>query len=200
MFAYLILAAAYAFAAVAQPGPMQAYLISRAATHGWRRMIPAAIAPLLSDGPIITVTLVVLTRLPAWFTLWLRVAGGAFVLYLAWGALQAWRKWTPLAAPAPVSAQGSILQATLVNLLNPNPWISWSLVLGPLLVKAWREAPARGIAVLVGFYSVMIAGTAATIVIFGMAKKLGPGFSRAVAGISAVALAGFGAYLLWSAA
>ena len=43
MFAYLILGAAYAFAAVAQPGPMQAYLISRAATYRLRCMIPAAL-------------------------------------------------------------------------------------------------------------------------------------------------------------
>ena len=70
---------------------------------------------------------------------------------------------------------------------------------GSVAGQSAAGTPARGIAVLVGFYSVMIAGTATTIVIFGMAKKLGPGFSRAVAGISAVALAGFGAYLLCTA-
>ena len=161
-------------------------------------MLPAAISPLISDAPTIAVTLLVLTRLPTGFTQWLRVAGGAFVLYLAWGALQTWRRWTPAAASPPVTAQGSVFQAALVNLLNPNPWISWSLVLGPLLVKAWREAPALGVSLLVGFYSVMIAGTAAIIVIFGMAKKLGPGVSRIIAGISAVALAAFGGYLLWT--
>ena len=91
------------------------------------------------------------------------------------------------------------MRATLVNLLNPNPWMSWSLVLGPLLLKAWREAPSHAAALLAGFYGVMVLGLAATIVLFGLARKLGPGVSRALIGLSAVALAFFGCWLLWGA-
>ncbi|MGD0497476.1 MAG: LysE family transporter [Bryobacteraceae bacterium] len=198
MLAYLILGAAYAFAAVVQPGPLQAYLLSAAATHGWRRTLPAAFSPLVSDGPIVVLATLILIRVPAWFTQRLCVAGGLFVFYLAFEAFQSWRRWNPQAAPPAASAQRSLFQATVVNFLNPNPWISWSLVLGPLLVKAWREAPSHGIALLAGFYGVMVAGLAGTIALFGMAKRLGPGVSRALIAVSAAALAAFGCFLLWT--
>jgi len=198
--AYALLGAALGFAAVAQPGPMQAYLLAQAARHGARRTLPLAFAPLLSDIPVVTLTLLALSRLPARFTQGLRAAGGLFVLYLAFAALRAWRAANPEAArPAAPSAARGVMQAALVNLLNPNPWLAWSLVLGPLLLKGWREAPAHGIALLVGFYGVMVGGTGATIVIFGAAGKLGAGVSRALIAVSAAALAAFGCYLLWSA-
>jgi threonine/homoserine/homoserine lactone efflux protein len=200
MLAYLILGAAFGFAAVAQPGPFQAYLISQAASHGFRRTLPAALAPLLSDIPVVALTVLVLSRVPHWFTQWLRAAGGVFVLYLAFGAFKTWRAFSPATAAPPPSTGRSVLKAITVNLLNPNPWMSWSLVLGPLLLKGWREAPSHGIALLAGFYGVMVVGTASTIVLFGVAGKLGAGVSRVLIGLSAAALAVFGCFLLWSAA
>jgi threonine/homoserine/homoserine lactone efflux protein len=200
MIAYLFLGATFAFAAVVQPGPLQAYLISQTAAHGWRRTLPAAFSPLLSDGPIVALSVLVLSRLPAWLTAWLRAAGGLFVLYLAYGALMAWRAWDARAEARAPSAGRSLLSAATVNLLNPNPWMSWSLVLGPLLLRGWREAPSRGVALLAGFYGVMVLGLAGTIGIFGAAGKLGAGMGRTLVGISAAALAGFGGYLMWTAA
>ena len=65
MAAYLIFGAAYAFAAAVQPGPFLVYLISQALSAGWRRTLPMALAPLLSDGPVIILVLFVLSHLPA---------------------------------------------------------------------------------------------------------------------------------------
>jgi threonine/homoserine/homoserine lactone efflux protein len=190
---------AFGFAAVVAPGPLQAYLMSQVAAHGWRRTLPAALSPLLSDGPIIVTTLLVLSRVPVWMSQWLRAAGGVFVLYLAFGAYRTWRAWERQTAAQAPSASPCLLKATAVNLLNPNPWISWCLVLGPLLVKGWREAPAHGVALLAGFYGMVVLGLAGTVMLFGMAGKLGSGVNRALTGLSAAALAAFGGYLLWSA-
>jgi len=81
------------FAAAAQPGPFQAYLISQTLSNGWRRTLPAALAPLISDGPIIVLTLVVLSHVPVWFQRFLYIAGGLFILYLAYSAFVAWRNF-----------------------------------------------------------------------------------------------------------
>ena len=195
MSTYLILGMAYAFAAAVQPGPLQTYLISQTLSHGWRRTLPAAFSPLISDGPVIVLVLLVLSRVPAWLAQGLRLAGGVFVLYLAWGAARAWRGYgTQKMAPAP----SSLLRAALVNVLNPNPYISWSLVLGPLLLKGWREAPANGVALLVGFYGTMVLSLAGTIALFAAARNLAPRVTRVLIGLSSVALACFGCYLLWS--
>ena len=45
----------------------------------------------------------------------------------------------------------TVLEAVVANLLNPNPYLSCSLVLGPLLLEAWRADPAYGIGFLVSF-------------------------------------------------
>jgi threonine/homoserine/homoserine lactone efflux protein len=198
MLSYLLQGAALGFGAVVQPGPFQAFLMSQSSRHGWRRTMPAALSPLLSNGPIIFVTLLLISRFPASVARWIQVAGGAFILYLAVGAFRAWRDFRP-AEPSRRAAGESLLQAAGVNFLNPNPWITWSLVLGPLLLKGWRESPSKGIALIAGFYGVVVAGTAAVIVLFGIAGKLDRRVSRALVGISAAILAAFGVYLLCSA-
>jgi len=199
MLRYLVLGATYAFAAALQPGQLQAYLLSQTMTQGWRRTLPAALAPLLSDVPIVCVVLLVLTRVPSPFVHGLRVAGGCFLLFLAATAARAIRR--PATVPArPARVQRTVVRAALVNLLNPNPYLGWALVMGPLLIQGVRERPVNGIALVVAFYATMILALAGLIALFGGARTLGPRVARVLAGVSATALAAFGAYQLWSGA
>ncbi len=201
MVAYLIFGAVVAFAAAVQPGPFQAYLISRALTVGWRRTLPAALSPLVSDGPVIVVVLLVLSRVPHAAIEGLRCAGGVLLLALAVRALRTWRRFAGAAGARGAPAAGrSVLAGALVNILNPGPWLGWSLVLGPMLVKGWREAPSHGIALIAGFYATMVASLAAIIVVFGAARGFGPKVERSLVGVSAAALALFGAWQVWSGA
>lgn len=198
MLSYLIFGMTYAFAAAAQPGVFQTYLISQALSYGWRRALPAAFSPLLSDAPVIVLVLLILSRMPGWLIEWLRLVGGVFVLYLAFRAAQAWRTYNPTDAARAPSKRQSVLRGALVNLLNPNPYLGWSLVMGPLLLKGWREAPGHGIALLAGFYAILILGSAGIIVLSATARRLGPRVNRVLIILSAVALACFGCYLVWS--
>ncbi len=200
MIAYLLLGATYAFAAAVQPGPLQAFLISRAVTLGWRRTVPAALAPLLSDGPIIALALLVLTRVAPAFEPALRCAGGTFLLYLSWGAFGSWRASRSADAGDRGSVRTTVLSATVVNLLNPNPYLGWSLVLGPLLLEGWRKSPWNAVALLLAFYITLVAVTAAIVVVFAATKSLGPRVRRALVGASAIALLGFALYELWTGA
>ena len=86
VWGYLLQGLGLGLTAAAQPGPFQAYIISESLSRGWRRALPAALAPLLSDGPIILIAILLLTRLPAGWERILNLLGGLFVLYLAWGA------------------------------------------------------------------------------------------------------------------
>ena len=197
MISYLTLGIIYAFAAAVQPGPLQAYLISHSLTHGRRRTIPAAFAPLISDGPIIVLVLFILIHVPHSLIKILQCAGGVFLLYLAINALKDWRHYDISREIPKQSGQQSLLKATIINLLNPNPYLGWSLVMGPLLINGWRETPAYGIALLIGFYGTMIVCTAGIIILFAVARNLGPQVNKKLIGISAIALACFGFYQLW---
>jgi threonine/homoserine/homoserine lactone efflux protein len=199
MFAYILQGLGYGLTAAAQPGPFQTFVLSQALKRGWRRALPVALAPLISDGPIIALALVVLTRVPDWLQQALNVVSGLFILYLAWGAYRSWRSYNPgaLVEAASGSHLVGVLKAVLINAVSPGPYIFWSLITGPILSAGWREAPANGLGFLAGFYAAMVGTLSGLIVLFGTARQLGPAVNRALLGISAIALTGFGIYQLW---
>jgi len=194
MIPYIVLAAGFGFGARIQPGPLMAFLLSRVTAAGWRRTLPACIAPVLSDGPIAALALLVLGQMPATLQEVLRAAGGVLLLYLAWSAFRTWRR-PPAPAELP-SAPKTVMQAVLVNVLNPNPYIGWMLVLGPATVSAWHEKPLYAVALVATFYTVIVAMLALLILFFGTARFLGPRIQRALVGVSSLVLAGLGVYLI----
>lgn len=197
MWFYIVQGIGYGLAAAAQPGPFQTYLISQTLIKGWKRTLPAAFAPLVSDGPIIALCLLVLSQVPPWLQRFLSIAGGLLLLYLAYGAYETWKTFDSTIPHIEAESQQSLLRAALINTLNPNPYIFWSLVTGPILVTGWRETPVYGLGFLGGFYAMMILGLSAIILVFGSARQLGTKVNHALLGISAIALFCFGLFQLW---
>ena len=194
---FLLQGLALGFAAMVQPGPFMAYLINQTLTHGFRKTWFFAFAPLISDGPIIALALLVLTHMPVWLQRGLNLASGVFILYLAWNSYLQWRDFISPENRALASGSQSIFKAALMNIINPMPYIYWSLVTGPILVSAWRENPAYGLAFIGAFYVVMVCGLLAILGLFGTARNLGSRVSRVLLGISVLALASFGLLQLW---
>ena len=228
MLAFVLQGIGYGLTAASQPGPFQTYIISQTLARGWRRALPIALSPMISDGPIIVLALLVLTRVPEWLQRLLYAASGLFIFYLAYGLFTAWRRdvqgQTPPAqttAVPPDSAVGAasgaqskndarakshrlkeqhgLLSGALMNALSPGPYIYWTLVTGPILAAGWRETPAYGIGFLAGFYAAMVGTLGAIILLFGTARRIGPRFTRALTALSAIALLGFGLHQLWRA-
>lgn len=197
MLNYLLFGITYAFACVVQPGPFQAFLFSQSVSNGWRKTIPLVFAPLLSDLPVILLVLLVLTSVPHVILGLLQLFGGIFLLYLAYNVYHAWRTFNDNIIPETPPKQ-NIFKAVLVNLLNPNPYLGWSLVMGPMLIKGWSESPVNGIILVAGFYSSMVIYSVGMVVLFASARNFGPRVSRASIGISVLAFALFGMYQLWS--
>lgn len=184
--------------AVAQPGPFQAYLLSQTLEKGWRRTLTAAFAPLISDGPIIILMLFILTRTPAWMLTGLQIAGGFFLLFLAYRAFVTYKNTAvtePTELPPPTNS--SIFHAALMNALSPGPYIFWATITGPILLAGWRESAGHGLSFLLGFYGMLIGGFIGFITLFALARKLDPKVSRMLSLVSALALLLFGLYQLW---
>lgn len=197
MFTYFLQGAGLGFSASVTPGPFLAFLMAQTLKNGWKRTLPASLAPLLSDGPIVVLVLLVLTQTPAWLLSVLQVAGGLFILYLAKGAL--------FARPAPETpgpelmaeaASHNFVKAALMNTLSPGPYIFWSLIAGPIVLEAWRQSPGLGLSFVLGFYGTLIGGFAAFVLLFATANRLDPKMSRALALISGLVLLVFGLYQL----
>jgi len=85
----------------------------------------------------------------------------------------------------------------MMNLLNPNPYIFWSTILGPILIAGWQKSPPYGGSFILGFYVSLISIFMGFIALFGTARHLGPQVTRILSGVSALALLGFGVYQVW---
>ena len=188
MAIYLILGITFGFAAAVQPGPLQTFIISRTLNSGWRYTLLSAFAPLISDAPIVILVLLILNRVPIWVENVLHFAGGFFVLFLAWGAFKSFKNYALNQKALLQATRQNFIKAVTVNLLNPNPYLGWSLVMGPLLLKGWRESPGNGIGLVVGFYCTMILTTIGIIFLFSAVRRFGPKVSRVLIGISVIAL------------
>jgi threonine/homoserine/homoserine lactone efflux protein len=198
MIEYILFGGGYALAAAIQPGPLQAFFLSSVAQRGWKRTLPAAFAPVISDGPIAFLVLFVLNQVPEIMSKVLQIAGGAFLIYLGWGSYRQWKQNNTEETEDDTPAPRTALQAAMVNLLNPHPYLGWSLVLGPAFLSAWEQRPAYAVALVIAFYGTMVIGLAGTIMLFGTTRYLGPHGRRALILISAVMLALLGVYLLAS--
>ena len=197
MWLYILQGIGFGFAAAAQPGPFQTYLISQTLLKGWQRTLPAAFAPLLSDGPIIALSLLVINQIPSGLQRFLYIVGGLFVLYLAHSAYNSWKNFDTTIPSGQTSTEQSLLKAALINTLNPNPYIFWSLVTGPILLTGWRETPLQGLGFITAFYVTMVLSLSTIILVFGFARRLGPKVNRALLAVSAIALVCFGLLQLW---
>jgi len=113
MISYLIFGISYAFAAAVQPGPLQTYIISQTLKRGWRSTLPAALAPVISDIPILILILYLLRTMPDNFIVILRIGGGLFLLYLGFRAFKSWKVFNTDETISDESSQQTLINAVL---------------------------------------------------------------------------------------
>ncbi|MCP4141522.1 MAG: LysE family transporter [Chloroflexi bacterium] len=195
MLSYILQGLTLGFAAGAQPGPFQTYLITQTLANGWRKTLIAAFAPLVSDGPIILLVVFVLKQMPESLQRGLYIAAGIFILYLAWSSFKQWRNFDENAIEE--SKEQNLLKAATMNFISPGPYIFWSLVSGPIFLKGLSESTSRGIGFIVAFYGTMIGLNVGLIVILGLASQIGGRIRRRMLFFATIALFFFGFYQLW---
>ncbi len=191
---FILKAISIGFSAGVTPGPLQAVFLSYAIKGGWKKALPAAFAPIVSDGPVVLLVLVILNNLPENFLVALQIAGAIFLLYLAWDAFKAYRNYQEIKEIQITNGWGTLLKATVMNLLGPGPWLFWSLINGPNLLQAWEIAPWWGILYISSFYGVFILTNIGLILLFSSMRKMGEKVRRVLLLFSAILLLGFAIY------
>jgi threonine/homoserine/homoserine lactone efflux protein len=192
---FILKAVTIGFSAGVTPGPLQAIFLSYAIKGGWKKALPAAFAPLVSDSPVILLVLLVLNNLPEVFLQILRVGGGLFLFYLAWDSYKAFRDFKTIDEELPQTSQlQTLLKATAMNLLAPGPWLFWSLINGPNLLAAWARSLWWGVLYLVSFYGVFVISNIVLILLFSSMRGMGEKVRRSLLLVSALVLAGFGLF------
>ena len=196
MFESILIGCGFAFVAAVQPGPLQAFLFSSVVQKGWKRTLPASLSPILSDGPIALLVLFLLNRISMQTYGILQAAGGFLLLYFAWAGYRQWKQFTATETNTHGTMPRTLLQAAIVNILNPHPYLGWSLVLGPAFLKSWHQYPMNAVVLLASFYTTMIVVLASIIYLFGATRFMSSRGRRILILVSALILAVMGVYQL----
>lgn len=161
---------ALGLAAGISPGPILTLVVAQTLRYGRREGIIVAFAPLISDLPIVALSLYVLSRLsdagPAMAGI--SFAGAIFLLVLG---IESLRAKLP-AAGEPEGAPRSLPKAVAMNFLNPHVYLFWSTVGAPLVLKGWAGGAAQPAAFLAAFYACLIGSKVAVAVL--LARVCGP--------------------------
>jgi threonine/homoserine/homoserine lactone efflux protein len=148
----LITAFTFGLGAGVAPGPLQAVVITSTLQRGFGAGWRVALGPLVTDAPIIALSVAVLSAVPGSFLNGLAIAGGLVLAALGLWELR-WRRSNVSEHEAP---RADLWRGAAVNLANPHPWIFWLGAGAALVVSAWRRSPALAVAVLVVFYSLLV--------------------------------------------
>lgn len=185
------------FAAGVSPGPLLTLVITTALRRGFRAGLAVALAPLLTDLPIILLSLWVLDRLPAGFLQAVGLLGGLFVIYLG---VETWRDIPKarLDAPSAAPVRRDLGRGVLVNLLSPHPWLFWLTVGGPLVLRYADQGLTAAGAFLLGFYALLVGSK--ILLAGGMAgarHRLDDRIYRGLLLVGGTILVGLGLLLVW---
>ena len=211
--ALLVQGMALGLSAASTPGPLQSFLISQTLISGRRSGALIAFAPVVSDMPIVVLTLLILQRFPDWFIAFISVFGGLFALYVSRGIFLTWRQKNRDYEPAvdlnanlsnqsgtELSSKDSLRlfgKAVLMNWLSPGLYMFWAFANGPIVISAFRESQAAGFAFLIGFYSVLTGGLLLIVFLFDQARKFGQKAVNVMLLFSLAIMLGFGFFLIF---
>ena len=170
MIALLGAAAIYGLSAGFSPGPLLALVISQSIRYGVREGVKAAMAPLVTDLPIIALSVMILRPLADSRAVLgvISLAGGLFVLYLARGCFRTSRLDLADRGEAPQS----LIKGAAVNALNPHPYLFWLTVGGPAVLKAWEEGPSGAVAFVAVFSACIVGSKTLVAVVAGRSRGL----------------------------
>jgi threonine/homoserine/homoserine lactone efflux protein len=134
MMYFLTIGAVLGLSAGIAPGPLLTLLISETLQHGTKSGVKVALAPIITDLPIITLTLFVLSRLSNFHTILgiISLAGGFVLLSMGYESIRSKGVEIRIREAAPKS----LTKGVLVNALNPHPYVFWFSVGAPIMTKA----------------------------------------------------------------
>ena len=141
-------------AAGISPGPLLALVIGETIRHDRRMGIRVALAPLITDVPIVLLSLLLLSRVAGYRSVLgvVSLAGAAFIGYLAYESLRS----TGLDAEAIPQRPRSFRKGLVTNALSPHPYLFWITVGAPVVIRAGRSSLLAAALYILGFYLLLV--------------------------------------------
>lgn len=163
-------------------------VISETLKHHAGEGVKVALSPLVTDFPIILLTFFVLNSLSDMLPLLggISILGGFFILYLAYESL----RFSGAELAQSSGPPRSLAKGVIANLLNPNPYLFWLSIGGPLMMKSAQEGLLKPGLYLISFYCCLVGSKIAVALAVGKSK----GFLKS--GVYIYAIRGLGFVLV----
>ncbi len=153
-FGYLLSGALLGLSAGISPGPILVLIITETLAGSVWNGIKVALAPLLTDTPIILISALLLSNLTHFETVpgVVALAGGLFLIYMGYESITS--KAPEMKDTSP--RRGSLRRGVLTNFLNPSPYLFWVTVGAPLLIKGAETSLLNPALFIGGFYCCIV--------------------------------------------
>ena len=139
-----------------KPGPLLTTVLKETLTSGFRGGMRAASAPIFTDGPLILFSI----YLASWIANQPLVFCGISIvgaIFLSRMGIECFNPEIPDIDSTDIDLSKSLKKGILTNLLNPNAYIFWLLIGGPLMATAADTEPVAPFAYAISFiFSIVI--------------------------------------------
>ena len=151
------------------PGPLLTLVISETLQHDIKSGVKVALAPIITDLPIIIFTLLILAKLTNFHNILgiISLIGGFFILFMGCESIRTKGIELNLQEPKPKS----LTKGILANALNPHPYLFWFSVGAPIMTKAMRQDIIAPLAFISCFYVFLVGSKILTALLVGRSKS-----------------------------
>jgi threonine/homoserine/homoserine lactone efflux protein len=151
------------------PGPLLTLVISETLQHDVKSGVKVALAPIITDLPIVILTLFILAKLSNFHNILgiISLTGGFVILFMGCESIRTKGVELNLQETKPKS----LTKGILVNALSPHPYIFWLSVGAPTMTKAMNQSIIATLAFMVSFWGLLVGSKILLAIMVGRSKS-----------------------------
>jgi threonine/homoserine/homoserine lactone efflux protein len=136
------------------PGPLMALVLTQTLKHNRSEGIKIAVSPLITDLPIILITLFIFSQLSEFNVILgiISLCGGIFIAYLGYESV----KSQGMATEPQTWKSDSLKKGIITNFLSPHPYLFWTTIGAPYVFKALDINILAAVIFFTTFYVLLI--------------------------------------------
>ena len=168
MYYYTTIGIVLGLSAGFAPGPLLTLVISETLEHDIKSGIKVALAPIITDLPIVVLTLLLFSQLNSFHLILgtISMLGGFFILSIGIKNLRS----KGLVINSQKSKPKSLLKGVLANALSPHPYLFWLSVGAPIMSEASMVSIYEPIAFILMFYLFLVGSKVVLAFLAGQSK------------------------------
>ncbi|MBI4766543.1 MAG: LysE family translocator [Deltaproteobacteria bacterium] len=169
MTAFFLIGTLLGLSAGISPGPLLTLLVSETLRHDSKAGIKVAISPIITDLPIILLTVIILGRLSGFHSVLgvISLIGGVVLLAMGYKSF----RLKNMGTKAEMENPKSLTKGVVVNLLNPHPYLFWFSVGAPMITKSMKQGVWVAGAFILSFYLFLIGSKVLLALLVGQSKS-----------------------------